>query len=284
MSHPLEIRVYKEHALACSGIDGRYYVRSILYLGIDSLAILFNMYGTMSKRRSYNGSGRRGYRRPMHTRTKAPVRRRRQMACAPLPRLRGNTYSNSNLQEVSFRRWTTDSQHSLTQSATGTGAELFFGGFFKLSDVVVPADFTSLFDQYKITGVQYVYYPDITENDWGVTGNGNVRPALYASFDPDDADSTTLEQIRQRSDCRRLDAFRKQTFWIKCRPTVAVNFRQDAMVQVNGGPYNGWIDLVNTNVAHFGLKLVMSIPPSSSTQPFKWRVTARYYFKCKGVR
>jgi len=244
------------------------------------------MYGTMYKRRSYNGRSSRGFRPSMHSRTKAPVRRRKQaFSGCGLPSLRGNVFSNSKLQVVEFRRWTNETQYSLLQSSTSVGNELSFGGAFKLGDIINVAEMKSMFDQYKITGVSFYYYPDINTNDWGVTGTAhNVRPTIYASFDPDDSVTTTLAVIKERSDTRRYDAFMKQRWFVKPKPILAINFTEDASVQVNGGAYNGWLDMNNTNTSHYGLKLLMHIPQSTSDQPFKFRVVARYYFKCRGVR
>jgi len=233
------------------------------------------MYGSMFKRRSYNVRSRRGGRPSMHTRTKKNR--------YGVPRS-GNVWSGKNLQLVPFQRWTDESDDQLVP-VPGNNVEKSIGGSFQIDEIKALSEFSTMFDLYRIKYVEVIYTPSFNVNDWPTTGGGNVRPFLWVSFDPDDALAATSSAIKERGDCKLYDAFRRHRWIVKPKPLTRLVSAGGTTFR--GGPYNGWIDMADTNVPHYGLKIlvqIVSTAASTSVVPFTWSVQKRYHFDCKGIR
>jgi len=212
----------------------------------------------------------------MHTRTKK--------SRYGSPRLAANVFSGKNMQIVPFRRWTVETSDGLVP-VPGGDAEKSIGQSFQIDEVISLSEFSTMFDLYRIKYVEFIYSPSFNVNDWPTTGGANVRPSLWVSFDPDDALASNATSIKERGDCRLVDAFKRHRWVVKPKPLTRIVSAGGSAFR--GGPYNGWIDMADTNVPHYGLKAVVQITStaaSSSVVPFTWTIQKRFCFECKGVR
>jgi len=176
---------------------------------------------------------------------------------------------------------------------TCTGTEWGFAQAFKFDQIRVPADFTSLYDQYRINGVS-VRIMLITNPDgvWQTNVNPAVGtptnwfPVLWYLTDLDDDVAPTLDNIREKQGvkCLRLKPNTVHKIFIKPR-VLTPSYKSGVTFGYSlSGPK--WIDMVNTDVQHYGLKGVidtLGINPLD-TAPFQVRIEHKYYFSCRGVQ
>lgn len=160
-----------------------------------------------------------------------------------------------------------------------------------LSDVVQTSDFSQLFDQYRITAVQYVFQL-ITNPDSNSTLNGtttsqqtNWYPKMWYVVDHDGGSTETIASIKERQGvkCRILqpNSIIKVQFKPMCRTLT-----YSTSTSTGYAPKNIRVDMTDTNVEHFGLQVVFDsngIDPNDS-YPFKISVERKVFFTCYGVR
>lgn len=150
-------------------------------------------------------------------------------------------------------------------------------------------DFTTLYDQYKITKV--VLKIMLTNNPDGgtqintttVTGT-NWYPKLWYIPDYDSGSSETLNSIRERQGVKCKILRPNSTFTIVIRPKVLVQTYRTA-VTTGYGPKSMFLDITAPDVPHYGLKGVwdlQNIVPAVA--PFRVNIEQKFYFTCKNVR
>lgn len=129
---------------------------------------------------------------------------------------------------------------------------------FALGDVPSAAEFTSLFDQYMIVGIQYRWrvQRDPSVNSSTAIANQGIFPRIYWVHDHDDAGaSSTVSSLSQYPRMRELafTANKDCTRWQYLKPAVANS--------IYGSVYNGytakwrtWLDCGYPNTPHYALK------------------------------
>jgi hypothetical protein len=144
-----------------------------------------------------------------------------------------------------------------TNFAVGTNANDFGGGFqfgvsasFSLKDVIDFADFTDLFDRYKILKVvlKIMYQTNIG------SGSTSILPVMNYSFDCDDADIPTSQNDVSRKGYAKtkiLNANRPFS-WV-CRPRISKQV-YDGNTPAYSSERPCWLDCTNTDVPHFAFK------------------------------
>lgn len=162
------------------------------------------------------------------------------------------------------------------------------------NDMIQSADFTSLFDMYRITKVTYKFQlinnPDATWwiNDTSATNihNGtNWYPKMWYVMDYDGGTTETLNSIRERQGvkCRilRPDKQIKVSFTPKCRVLTYKTADTEGYA-----PKNIKIDMNDTDVPHYGLAVVFDTNgyDPNDLYPFKIAVERKITFQCYGVR
>jgi len=201
-----------------------------------------------------------------------------------LPRL-SNNLSQRQLQIVPFRRWTDEFQFELTPKTSN--AEVALTHDFILNRVLGSSEFTTLFDQYRITAVQCIYRPNPNVNDMSRTGHTPVRPELWICFDPDSNTDTGTAAIKQRGTAMWKDGLQIHKWWVHPKPLNAIQRTSDPSEGIaTGGSNDGWIDMSNPNVVHYGCAIWIQIPasPADAVVPFTGSMLYRYFFECRGTR
>jgi hypothetical protein len=156
--------------------------------------------------------------------------------------------------------------------------DVFASVAFALADIPNIASLGALFDQYRIERVQYrlrtknpgVFIANQASPNYGT-------PNMLVAVDRDDNTApTTLLEIQQYDNCVSLSA--QDSLDIVFEPSITPTL-------FAGGAFSGysvedsdevWIDMANTGVPHYGLKIGISALVASTTQRFDWDVTAIY--------
>lgn len=216
-------------------------------------------------------------------------------------------YSRSKYGRVrpsySFHRWVTsladinvtgctyDTGTSII-SATAATASPAFSALFRLADVPNPAEFTTLFDSYMITGVmlqiKMINNPDGAWplNSASSTGNtANFYPTIWYVPDHDDHNTVTLAQIKEFERVRHKVLRPNTELNIMLRPTTLNQvFRSTLTTGYAENRKRQWLDLAQTDIPHYGIKLVLDFEGITPAASFSFKINAKYYFRTKNVR
>jgi len=151
-----------------------------------------------------------------------------------------------------------------------------FGGIrFRLVDVPGSAEFTSLFDQYKITGVKVSFLPRGNVGEVG-TNQGIVK--FFTAIDYDDITAlTSINDLLQYENAKTTRSTQDHSRFL--RPKVAALAYQSSVGNAYM-PRTGWIDCNNTTVEHYGIKWALQQLPVGS-QTFDVKID--YYLSFKNV-
>lgn len=145
---------------------------------------------------------------------------------------------------------------------------------FHLSDLPDYQDFTSLYDQYKITGVSIKFIPVATES---MTNLGTFGFPTYAYLitDTNDASNITSEtQAAQYQGSRILKMGQQTSHFI--RPKTLVNLYESSVSTGYGNPkFAPWVSTDDPDVDYYGLKIF--IPQSVTGLTTGWRIMAKFY-------
>lgn len=219
-------------------------------------------------------------------RSRASERRARR---GTMTRMRRSRMPMKRLNEHSYRRFC----DALPVDITGTTYSL--GLVFKLDDVKGAADFSDLYDRFKLTTVVLRFklvtnpdaaYPLNTTGTSAQPGPANWFPKLWYCPDYDDNASETLAQIKERAQTKCKVLRPNQIVKIAVKPAVTVQTYRTATSTGYAPKWRQWIDMANQDVPHYGLKFVVDccgIDPQDS-YPFKLEIDRQYYFTCKDVR
>jgi hypothetical protein len=118
------------------------------------------------------------------------------------------------------------------------------------------AEYLAMFDQYKITKVEWTYSPRFDSLDAGTTfgAGGYALPRIMTCTDKDD-DSTPTGQVQMgQYDNLKLQAFDKPVK-ITYRPHVATALYNGVSSTGYGNASGVWVDSGSPNVPHYGHKL-----------------------------
>ena len=163
---------------------------------------------------------------------------------------------------------------------------------YKFDDILGSTEFTSLFDQYKITKcvmkLQLVNNPDSTTalNANAVFNHSNWFPKFWYIRDYDGGGADSLAQIKERQGVKFFVLRPNKTYSIAVNPSVSVQTYRTATT-TGYGPRKMFLDMGSgTDVPHYGLHYVvdtLGIDPNND-YPFKIRYEFQYFFTCKDVR
>jgi len=152
---------------------------------------------------------------------------------------------------------------------------------FDLSRVTDYAEFTSLYDNYKITGVKvsFDYTPDVLPAS--PVGDTFV-PKIWCVRDYNDAATPNIDDMTQSTRVKVFRLFPGKTYSIFLRPAVLQQVYKSVVSSGNVPKWNQWIDCNDYAVPHYGLKLVTQGFPSVNMGSVSLRI--KYYLKFKNVR
>jgi len=227
---------------------------------------------------------RAAYQRTKAARAAAVSASRQQPAKAPTLRRRGFQIKGTH----SFHRYATTSTNYVVPNLT---TELDVGMHFTLDEIVNVAEFTALFDRYKITGIllkfQLINNPDaeFVPSSTTTLAATNYYPKLWYCFDPDDANPLTLTQIKERENvkCRVLKPNSTINFFVK--PAVLLQTYRTALTTGYAPKFDTYIDCGQADLPHYGVKFVIdTLAGVQNTNGFGVRLEKKFFFTMKDVR
>lgn len=234
----------------------------------------------------------------------APYRRSSRFRRGRVGRRRyGRSKMGRMMPNYSFHRWVTSlGGVDVTSCTYDTGTSIIastaavanprFSFSFKLSDVPGLSEFTTLFDSYMITGVmlqiKMINNPDaysvLNLNSGAQTGS-NFYPTIWYVPDHDDASNVTLAQIKEFEKVRHKVLRPNSELNIMLRPTTLTQlYRTSTTTGYAENRRRQWIDIAQNDVPHYGVKCVLDFEGLDPVQEYKFKVNAKYYFRCKNVR
>ena len=159
---------------------------------------------------------------------------------------------------------------------------------FMLTDVVSSTEFTSLFDNYRILGVELELIWNSTSTYADSSGSPvGSQPMLYWASDFDDNNAPNTPGILLEKDNTRTLALGDGKVH-----RIRIPFPRVADAVYNGAVFNGyghgtvgqWLDSASPSVPHYGLKLWFEGFPVTTT-PGACCLTMRrkYWIECKEV-
>lgn len=224
---------------------------------------------------------------PMYKMPRMNRRRPRRMLRKRKPGLIRRRRAGALRRQVhSFKRVVDLGSYTASASAlTQTPISKSFS--FALADLPNVAEYTGLFDQYKLTGISLKIIPRASQFQGAASGTVNAigyNPVITALDFDDAATPSSKEVLMQYGSCKFTGSNRIHKRYFK--PKIL----QPAWVNAISSGYASerakWIDIANTNVAHYGLKWWVDAPAlgASSESSISFNVMATYYFMMKNTR
>lgn len=154
---------------------------------------------------------------------------------------------------------------------------------FSLDQLPGIADFTALFDQYKISGVK-VDFRLILDPSAQAFGSATY-PNLYVRRDYDNTANETIADIAQDNRAKRYVLLPNKARSIYIKPALQAEYFNTATGLTDKSPvWNKWFDCTNTNMKHLGLKWAIDtmgiLLPQGSTMTIEFT----YYLAFKNTR
>lgn len=158
------------------------------------------------------------------------------------------------------------------------------GLFFKLNDLNNSTDFTNLFDQYMIAGIQYRWSLKIDPSFVTTSTNRGLFPYLKWAHDHDDVtvNSATLPgEIVQYPKMQEFifSSDRPNTKWYYLKPAVANSVYGTLVTTAYAPAWRVWCDNQYPGIQHYGIKAVAD-QLYAGQQIF---LECRYIVKLRGV-
>lgn len=203
-------------------------------------------------------------------------------------RRKKNSMMYRGLAPYLFTRYGTATFLTFSNSTLGFTYQSFQRSF-TLNDCVGFSEFTTLFDQYKISKVQIEFglqnNPDAVNllNNATSQTNANFYPKIWYTPDYDDETSPTLEAIKQypQVKCRVLEP--NKIVRVVVRPKAQVQIYQSA-TSTGYGAFNGWLDVGAPGVPHYGLKACIDGQGINPNTAFRVAVEYKYWIQLKNPR
>lgn len=168
----------------------------------------------------------------------------------------------------------------------GGSTDTYAAWAFCLADIPNVASIGALFDQYRIDLIQFRLRsrnPSVFVANIASPNNATTTPLVVV--DRDDATApTTLSELQQYDNCQIISA--QDSIDIVLWPSITPSV-------FSGGAFSGyavqdsgdvWLDLANTSIPHYGIKVGMPALVASTTQKFDWDVEAFYHVSFKNKR
>jgi hypothetical protein len=162
---------------------------------------------------------------------------------------------------------------SIGGAVAGTG----FAAVFKLADLALATDLSTVFDAYRFKGVSARFMP--RNNVQSLTTTAVVTTAimqnLIVAVDYDNAATPTLESISENSTARCHAGYEIVERTIVPRAVLEALGASTAVPEAVA-PENQWLDMADTNIQHFGLKIFVTAGGGSQTTFQIWDVWFSY--------
>lgn len=210
-----------------------------------------------------------------------PLRFRRTLGYTRIggPRVRNGPYSLvprlSQNTVYSFKRMTQTT--SINPGAAGVNA---YGAFYyRLVDVPGYTEFTTLFDQYRMTGVKMKFVPRASQN----VSTQSMGDLVYI-IDYDDATAPTSQnQLLENQSVKVRQVF-SRPFSVYIRPRTNFTVIGTSGNQTANIPIKTWLDCASPDANYFGLKWAWVNAASTLSPLPSIDIYITYYVQFRGVQ
>ena len=156
-----------------------------------------------------------------------------------------------------FQRYAVNPTGIWMSGATPAITEYPLAFDFQLGDIQGINDFTNLYDQYRINSIEIKcrWVPPVNTT----TSQQTLCPRLWYAIDFDDANTPTLAELKERSNCKCINLKADKNFYsIKFSPKVLTMLYNTAVstAYATRKTKHLRIDISNINLPHFGIKFV----------------------------
>lgn len=147
---------------------------------------------------------------------------------------------------------------------------------FSLSDLPNSAEFTGLFDMYKVTAVKVTFLPQQTQSiSIGTINNPNASSRFFSVIDYNDGTApSSIDELRQYQTCQFTSVLKPHTRYIP-KPKI---------LDTNGFAISPWMSTASPNANYFGLKVAVEPMDSTSTLSMIYTVEVEMYLVFKQVK
>ena len=181
-------------------------------------------------------------------------------------------------QPVQFFTRTVYAPAQITTSST---VDTFGALQFNLNQIPNVAEFTALYDQYQIKGIQWTLLPRWNSGEGGdpTVVNNNLISPVFTVLDYDDATApSSLDDLMQYQNLKQTrNAVPHRRYF---KPQVLISNYRTALTTGYAPKKNQWLDIAQPDIPHFGLKY--GIPVNGESM--KYDVMVKYYLAFKNVR
>jgi len=179
---------------------------------------------------------------------------------------------------------------ALNVPSTPVNSTCAFSTTFALADLPNVSEFSSLFDDFMITGckvqIKMIDNPDSnsTLNAGAASQQNNFYPTIWYVTDLDDSNNVTLAQIKEFQGVRHRVLKPNQELNIMVRPRTLTQVYRSSLSTSYATNKKQWIDMTATDTPHYALKTVIDFEGLIPNLSYRFKVNVRYFFKCKHVR
>lgn len=164
---------------------------------------------------------------------------------------------------------------SLGTIAADSTLDQFAAYSFELNNLPGFAEFTSLYDFYKINAVKISFIPTQTVSNSLSTISNAQNSRFFSVIDyNDDTAPTSLDELRQYASCRYTSIFRTHKRYIY-KPKYSIQ----SYVQSRQ-----WINTATPSTEWYGLKIGIEAMGSTVSTSMNYRVEAKYYVSFKNPK
>lgn len=215
------------------------------------------------------------------------VYRRRTTAFRKRPYRKRPTFRRKKIMRVPRRRFNNDvhsyKQHcELSNITVVAGTVCQFQYSFKLNDLAAITQFDFLYDHYRINAVKLTFTPEYNTYVAGLATN-NVIPIIYLVTDYDSQVPLSPGALDQYTHVKQKQFNRRVTHYLKPRNLSLVWSGTVGTNAYSMAP-KSWIDMASPQVPYYGVLGAITTSDITHLPAMLVRVTATYYFQCKGVR
>lgn len=210
--------------------------------------------------------------------SRAPYTKKRYVAKPTRYQLRISRPMNINRTIHSFKR---NVDLGLLQ---GSVSNRYAAYTFALNNVPNSNEFTTLFDQFRITHVQMHFYVQYNPAELDSTAGVGAAayPCLYICRDNDDSTApTSINQLREHANVQTVILSPEKIFKFNIKPATLSNVYQSTVSNSYAPKWKEWIDCAAADTPYYGVKLGIENMTNSAQYVV---VRASYWFQCRDLR
>lgn len=152
--------------------------------------------------------------------------------------------------------------------------------FFQLTNINGNAELVSLFDNYRITRVQYRWVCTRDPTQATTAGNKGLYPRINWTHDFNDSATITRDLIYQRANMKEVyfTSDRQKSRWYTLKPSILATMYESSATNAYSPKWMQWIDTNDTS-PHYGIKYAWD----NTFLGVNVNLEAKIFLECKGI-